>query len=181
MSSTLKKYYLEKVRPVLKEKFSYQNIHEVPTITKVVINRGLGAAGGNSKSVENSSDEIAIICGQRPILNSSKKAIAGFSIREGMPVGMSVTLRGSKMYDFLERLINLALPRIRDFQGISSSSFDKRGNYSIGLNEQLMFPEIEFDKIDAVRGMDITIVTTAKTDKEALVLLRELGMPFEKK
>lgn len=175
----LKKQYYQTIVPKMLENFKYKNVHEVPKIEKIVINRGIGDASQNQKIVESSLKEMAMIAGQKGIITRSKKAIAGFKLRQKMPVGVAVTLRGERMYGFLDRLINLALPRVRDFQGILPKSFDKQGNYSLGLEEQLMFPEIEFDKIDQVRGMDITIVTTAKNQEEGLALLKEFGLPFK--
>ena len=160
------------------DQFEYGNIHQVPKLVKVTVNRGLGEASQNAKALEASVAELAIITGQRPVVTRAKKAIAGFKIRQGMPVGTMVTLRSDRMYAFLNRLINLTLPRIRDFRGVSSKSFDGRGNYTLGLREQLIFPEIEYDSIDQIRGMDVTIVTTADTDEEGRALLKELGMPF---
>ncbi|MFN9733131.1 MAG: 50S ribosomal protein L5, partial [Microcystis sp.] len=164
--------------PKLKEQFGYTNIHQVPKVIKITVNRGLGEASQNAKALESSKEELSTITGQQPVVTRAKKAIAGFKIREGMPVGVMVTLRGDRMYAFLDRLINLALPRIRDFRGISGNSFDGRGNYSLGIREQLIFPEIEYDKIDQIRGMDISIITTAKNDEEGRALLKEMGMPF---
>lgn len=181
MSQNLKTYYKDKVVPSLIEKFEYQNIHEVPKITKITINRGLGEASKNNKALESSLQELAMITGQQPVVTKAKKSVAGFKIRDGMPVGMAVTLRSTMMYAFLERLIHLSLPRIRDFKGISVQLFDGRGNYNLGLKEQLIFPEIEYDKIDQIRGMDIAITTTAKTQQEGIALLKELGMPFNDK
>jgi large subunit ribosomal protein L5 len=180
MTQRLKTYYVQKIMPKLFEQFKYNNKHEVPKIEKIVINRGVGDASQNSKLIDASLKEIAVIAGQKGIITRSKKSIAGFKIREQMPVGVSVTLRGDKMYGFLDRLIHLALPRVRDFQGINPKSFDKNGNYSIGLEEQLMFPEIEYDKIDQIRGMDISIVTTAGKQEAGLALLKEFGLPFKK-
>ena len=179
--SRLKTYYQETIAPKLKEQFSYTNVHQVPKVTKIVINRGLGEASQNAKALESSLSELAIISGQKPVVTRAKKAIAGFKIREGMPVGAMVTLRGEKMYAFLDRLISLALPRIRDFRGVSPKSFDGRGNYSLGVKEQLIFPEIEYDSIDQIRGFDISIITTANTDEEGRALLKEMGMPFRNK
>lgn len=176
--ANLKADYQEKIVPKLMEQFQYTNIHQVPKLVKVTVNRGLGEASQNAKALEASLNEIAVITGQRPVVTRAKKAIAGFKIRQGMPVGIMVTLRSDRMYAFLDRLINLALPRIRDFRGISPKSFDGRGNYTLGLREQLIFPEIEYDSIDQIRGMDISIVTTATTDEEGRALLKELGMPF---
>jgi large subunit ribosomal protein L5 len=179
MTQRLKNQYVKTIVPKLTQQFKYTNIHQVPKIEKIVINRGLGSASQNQKMVESALKELGIIAGQKGIITRSKKAIAGFKIREKMPVGVTVTLRGERMYGFLDRLINLALPRVRDFQGISPKSFDKNGNYSLGLEEQLMFPEIEYDKIDQIRGMDISIVTTAKKQEEGLALLKEFGLPFK--
>ncbi|MFM8296209.1 MAG: 50S ribosomal protein L5, partial [Microcystaceae cyanobacterium] len=155
-----------------------KNIHEVPKVIKITVNRGLGEASQNAKALESSIAEISTITGQKPVVTRAKKAIAGFKIRQGMPVGVMVTLRSERMYAFLDRLINLALPRIRDFRGISPNSFDGRGNYSLGVREQLIFPEIDYDTIDQIRGLDISIITTAKTDEEGRALLKAMGMPF---
>jgi large subunit ribosomal protein L5 len=179
MAERLKKVFQEKIAPKLMNENNYKNQHQVPTIQKIVINRGLGNASQNTKILESSLNELTFIAGQRGVLTRSKKAIAAFKLREKMPVGVFVTLRGNRMYAFLDRLINLALPRIRDFQGINPKSFDGSGNYSLGLEEQLMFPEIDYDKIDQIRGMDISIITTAKTDKEGLQILKEFGLPFK--
>lgn len=176
--SKLKSLYQETIVPKLMKQFGYTNIHQVPKVVKVTVNRGLGEASQNAKALESSVAEIAQITGQKPVVTRAKKAIAGFKIREGMPVGVMVTLRSAKMYAFLDRLIGLSLPRIRDFRGISPKSFDGRGNYSLGIREQLIFPEIEYDKIDKIRGMDISIITTANTDEEGRALLKEMGMPF---
>ena len=178
MPKPLKTRYLEDIVPKLTEQFSFGNVHEVPKVVKIVVNRGLGEASQNAKALESSINEMMVITGQKPVVTRAKKAIAGFKIRQGMPVGIMVTLRGDKMYAFLERLIALALPRIRDFRGISPKSFDGRGNYSLGVREQLMFPEIDYDSIDQIRGMDISIVTTASNDEEGRALLKEMGMPF---
>lgn len=178
MPERLKSVYQEKIVPKLMEQFHYTNIHQVPKLVKVTVNRGLGEASQNAKALDSSLKEIATITGQKPVVTRAKKAIAGFKVRKGMPVGIMVTLRSERMYEFLERLINLALPRIRDFRGINPKSFDGRGNYSLGLKEQLIFPEIDYDKIDQIRGMDISIITTAKTDEEGRALLKEMGMPF---
>ena len=175
---SLKKRYRETIQPKLQKDLSLTNIHEVPKVVKVTVNRGLGEAAANAKSLEASVNELAQITGQKVVVTRAKKAIAGFKIRQGMPIGCAVTLRGDRMYAFLERLINLALPRIRDFRGVSPKSFDGRGNYTLGVREQIIFPEISFDKIDVIRGMDITIVTTARSDEEGRALLREMGMPF---
>ncbi|MBE9044652.1 50S ribosomal protein L5 [Pleurocapsales cyanobacterium LEGE 10410] len=178
MPKPLKTQYLEDIVPKLTEQFSFGNVHEVPKVVKIVVNRGLGEASQNAKALESSINELTVITGQKPVVTRAKKAIAGFKIRQGMPVGVMVTLRGERMYAFLERLINLALPRIRDFRGISPKSFDGRGNYSLGVREQLMFPEIDYDSIDQIRGMDISIVTSATNDEEGRALLKEMGMPF---
>ena len=175
---SLKKRYRETIRPKLLKDLGLSNVHQVPQVVKVTVNRGLGEAATNSKALEASLSEMAIITGQKALVTRAKKAIAGFKIRQGMPVGCSVTLRGDRMYAFLERLINLALPRIRDFRGVSAKSFDGRGNYTLGVREQLIFPEISFDKVDAIRGMDVTIVTSARSDEEGKALLSEMGMPF---
>ena len=179
MAQRLKKIYFQNIVPKLLEQFEYQNTLQAPRIQKVVINRGLGDASQNAKILDSSLKELTIIAGQKGVITRSKKAIAGFKLRQKMPVGVSVTLRGERMYGFLDRLINLALPRIRDFQGISPKSFDGHGNYSLGLEEQLMFPEIDYDKIDQIRGMDISIITTSRNDQEGLALLKEFGMPFK--
>jgi len=177
---SLKKRYRETIQPKLQKDLSLTNIHEVPKVVKVTVNRGLGEAAANAKSLEASVNELAQITGQKVVVTRAKKAIAGFKIRQGMPIGCAVTLRGDRMYAFLERLINLALPRIRDFRGVSPKSFDGRGNYTLGVREQIIFPEISFDKIDAIRGMDITIVTTARSDEEGWDHLREMGMPYQR-
>lgn len=179
MAQRLKKIYFQNIVPKLLEQFEYKNTLQAPRIQKIVINRGLGDASQNAKILDSSLKELTIIAGQKGVITRSKKAIAGFKLRQKMPVGVSVTLRGERMYGFLDRLINLALPRIRDFQGISPKSFDGHGNYSLGLEEQLMFPEIDYDKIDQIRGMDISIITTSQNDQEGLALLKEFGMPFK--
>lgn len=178
MAERLKATYQEKIVPKLMEQFQYSNIHQVPKLVKVTVNRGMGEAAQNAKALEASLAEIATITGQKPVVTRAKKAIAGFKIRQGMPVGIMVTLRSDRMYTFLDRLINLALPRIRDFRGISPKSFDGRGNYTLGVREQLIFPEVDYDSIDQIRGMDISIITTANTDEEGRALLKEMGMPF---
>ncbi len=178
MATRLKSLYQETIVPKLVEQFQYKNIQQVPKVIKVTLNRGLGEAAQNAKSLESSLSEIAVITGQKPVVTRAKKAIAGFKIRQGMPVGLMVTLRGDRMYNFLDRLIGLSLPRIRDFRGISPKSFDGRGNYTLGVREQLIFPEVEYDSIDQIRGLDISIITTAKTDEEGRALLKEIGMPF---
>lgn len=179
MTQRLKTHYLEAIVPQLSKQFDYKNVHEVPRLKKIVINRGIGDASQNTKILESFMKELSVIAGQKGVITRSKKSIAGFKIREEMPVGVTVTLRGDRMFGFLDRLIHLALPRVRDFQGISPKSFDKHGNYSLGLEEQLMFPEIEYDKIDQIRGMDITLVTTARNQEESLALLKHFGLPFK--
>ena len=178
MPKALKTRYQDDIVPKLTEQFNFTNVHEVPKVVKITINRGLGEASQNAKALESSIRELTVITGQKPVVTRAKKAIASFKIREGMPVGVMVTLRGEKMYAFLERLIALSLPRIRDFRGISPKSFDGRGNYSLGVREQLMFPEIDYDSIDQIRGMDISIVTSATNDEQGRALLKEMGMPF---
>jgi large subunit ribosomal protein L5 len=178
MASRLTEHYKERVRPKLREEFGYANIHEIPRIEKVVINVGLGEASRNQKLLDSVVEELQIIAGQKPVITRARKSIAGFSLREGMPVGVSVTLRGDRMYDFLDRLVSAGIPRIRDFRGIPSRSFDGRGNYTLGIKEQIIFPEIDFDKVEKVHGMDISIVTTTDRDDEAYSLLREMGFPF---
>jgi len=180
-ATRLKTLYYDTIVPKLMDEFQYSNVHQSPKLVKVTVNRGLGEAAQNARALEASLAEIASITGQKPVVTRAKKAIAGFKIRKGMPVGIMVTLRSERMYSFLDRLINLALPRIRDFRGISANSFDGRGNYTLGLREQLIFPEVDYDAIDQIRGMDISIVTTANTDEEGRALLREMGMPFREK
>lgn len=175
----LKEKYVNEVIGKLKEKFSYKNIMQVPEMEKVVINMGLGEAIQNAKAIDAAAGDLAIIAGQRPVVTRAKKSIAGFKLREGMPIGCKVTLRGERMYEFVDKLFNIALPRVRDFRGVSGKAFDGRGNYTLGVKEQLMFPEIEYDRVDKVRGMDIVFVTSAKTDEEAKELLAQLGMPFK--
>ena len=175
----LKEQYEKEVIPALMKKFNYKSIMEVPKLEKIVINIGLGDTKDNPKSLENAINDLSIITGQKPIITKSKKAIAAFKIREGINIGCKVTLRKGKMYDFANKLFNVALPRVRDFRGVQADSFDGRGNYSMGIKEQLIFPEIEYEKVDKVRGMDIIFVTTAKTDEEAKELLKLLGMPFK--
>ena len=175
----LKDKYVSEVVPALQQKFQYKNVNEIPRLEKIVLNVGLGDCKDNAKSMEVAVAELAAISGQKPLVTKAKKSIANFKVREGMNVGAKVTLRSERMYEFLDRLFNVALPRVRDFRGINPNGFDGRGNYNMGIKEQLIFPEIEYDKIDKVRGMDICFVTTAKTDEEAKELLRLLGMPFE--
>jgi large subunit ribosomal protein L5 len=176
----IKEQYKKEVVPSLKKQFGYKNELEVPRLAKVVVNMGLGEATANAKAIDSGVKELVAITGQKPIVNRARKSIATFKVREGMPVGASVTLRGNRMYDFLAKLIHIALPRIRDFRGLSAKSFDGRGNYSVGIREQLIFPEINYEQIDAIRGFDIAIVTTARTDPEAQALLAALGMPFRR-
>jgi large subunit ribosomal protein L5 len=176
----IKEFYLKEVVPGMVKKFSYKNVMAVPKIEKIIVNMGLGDARENTKVIEAACSDIAIITGQKAIVTKAKKSIATFKLRAGMPIGAKVTLRGENMYSFIDRLINVALPRVRDFQGVNPESFDGRGNYSMGLKEQLIFPEISYDKIDKIRGMDICIVTTANTDEEARELLALFGMPFRK-
>lgn len=180
MTSRMQVKYKEEIVSALMERFKYKNIMEVPKLNKIVINIGLGSAKDNPKSLESALRDLEVISGQKPVITTAKKSIANFKLREGMKIGTKVTLRGEKMYDFLDRLVNIALPRVRDFRGVSASSFDGRGNYALGIKEQLIFPEIVYDMIDQIRGMDIIIVTTAKTDEESKALLELLGMPFRK-
>lgn len=175
----LKSKYIKELMPLLQKEFQYKNVNQIPKIEKIIINRGFDESCQNTKILDVLQKELAIISGQKPVISKAKKAIANFKVKEKMPIGMFLTLRGDKMYGFLDRLINLALPRIRDFQGLKLSNFDGKGNYSLGLTEQQMFPEIEFDKIVKIKGMDICIVTNAKNDKESLFLLKNLGMPFK--
>lgn len=177
--SRLKDKYVKEVIPGLKNRFGYKNAMEVPRLEKVVINMGVGEATQDAKAIDAAVNDLTAISGQKPVVTRAKKSIAAFKVRAGMPVGCKVTLRGERMYEFLDKLFNIALPRIRDFHGVSSKSFDGRGNYSLGLREQLIFPEINFDKVDKVRGMDVVIVTSAKTDEEAFELLKLMGMPFQ--
>jgi len=176
----LKEYYKKKVIPVLEKAFSYKNINEVPNVDKIVINSGLGDVKDNAKSFAQAVDELGLITGQKPVVTTAKKAIANFKLREGLKIGAKVTLRGDMMWEFLDRLIAIALPRVRDFRGVSTQSFDSKGNFSMGIKEQIIFPEVDYDKIEKIRGFDICIVTTAKSDEEAKALLVELGMPFKK-
>lgn len=178
--SRLKETYQNEIVDAMIKKFGYKNIMEVPKLDKIVINMGVGEAKENAKILESAMKDLEIIAGQKPITTKAKNSIANFKIREGMAIGCKTTLRGEKMYDFLDRLVNLALPRVRDFRGVNPDAFDGRGNYALGIKEQLIFPEIEYDKVDKVRGMDVIIVTTAKTDEEARELLRLFNMPFEK-
>lgn len=176
--SRLQELYRREIVPALMNKFNYSSIMEVPKIEKIVVNMGVGDAKENPKFLENAVEELSLITGQKPVITRARKAIAGFKIRAGMPIGTMVTLRGERMYHFLDRLLNIALPRVRDFRGVSPKAFDGRGNYTLGLKEQLIFPEINYDKVEKVRGMDIVIVTTAKTDEEGRELLKGFGVPF---
>lgn len=176
----IKEIYKAEIAPALMKKFSYKSVMQIPKLDKIVINVGAGEAKDNSKAIDAIMTDLAAITGQKPVICRAKKSVANFKLREGMPIGVKVTLRGDKMYEFVDRLFNVALPRVRDFRGINANSFDGRGNYNMGLKEQLIFPEIEFDKIDKVRGMDICFVTTATTDEEARELLTLLGAPFAK-
>lgn len=178
--SRLKETYLNEIVGTMTKKFGYANVMQVPKLNKIVINMGVGEAKENHKILDSAMSDLEIIAGQKPVTTKAKNSIANFKLREGMPIGCKVTLRGEKMYDFADRLINLALPRVRDFRGVNPNAFDGRGNYALGIKEQLIFPEIEFDKVDKVRGMDIIFVTTANTDEEARELLSEFGMPFKK-
>jgi len=175
----LKEYYFKKVVPALVKEFDYKNPMQVPRMEKIVVNMGLGEAISNVKIIDGAVQEMAMITGQKPVITKAKKSIATFKLRQGMPIGCSVTLRKEIMYEFFDRLVNVALPKVRDFRGISQSAFDGRGNYSLGLHEQIIFPEIEYDKIEKIKGMNITIVTSAKTDEEARVLLKLMGVPFK--
>ncbi|MDP4104613.1 MAG: 50S ribosomal protein L5 [Bacillota bacterium] len=176
----LKERYVKEISPALVSKFNYKSVMQVPKIEKIVLNMGVGDAVQNAKSLDNAVEELSIITGQKPVVTRAKKSIAGFRLREGMPIGAKVTLRGERMYEFLDKLISVSLPRVRDFRGISKKAFDGRGNYTLGVKEQLIFPEIDYDKVTKVRGMDIVIVTTANTDEEARELLTQIGMPFQK-
>ena len=176
----LRQKYENEVQNQMVEKFGYKSVMQIPTIDKIVINMGIGDAVSNSKVLDEAVAELALITGQKPVITRAKKSIAGFRLREGMPIGCKVTLRGERMYDFLDKLVSVSLPRVRDFRGVSKKSFDGRGNYTLGVKEQLIFPEIDFDKVNKVRGMDIVVVTTANTDEEARELLTQLGMPFQK-
>jgi len=178
--SRLHDFYNDEIKEAMTKKFGYKNVMEIPRIEKIVINMGVGEAKENSKVLEAAVKDLTTISGQKPVITKAKKSIANFKLREGQAIGCKVTLRGERMYEFTDRLVNLALPRVRDFRGVSADSFDGRGNYALGIKEQIIFPEIEYDKVDKVRGMDIIFVTTAKTDEEARELLRLFGMPFRK-
>jgi large subunit ribosomal protein L5 len=176
----LKEKYVKEITPALMSKFNYKSVMQVPKLEKIVINMGVGDAVQNAKALDNAVEELATITGQKPVVTRAKKSIAGFRLREGMPIGAKVTLRGERMYQFLDKLVSVSLPRVRDFRGISKKAFDGRGNYTLGIKEQLIFPEIDYDKVSKVRGMDIVIVTTANTDEESRELLTQFGMPFQK-
>jgi large subunit ribosomal protein L5 len=179
MASRLQERYVEEIRPTLRREFNYRNDFEVPKLDKIVVNIGLGEAIQNNRALDAAVEDLAVITGQRPVVTRAKKSIAAFRLREGMPIGAKVTLRGRRMYEFYDRLTNAALPRIRDFRGVSANAFDGRGNYTLGLREQIVFPEIDYDRIDKVRGLEVSIVTTAKTDEEGRRLLALMGMPFQ--
>ncbi len=176
----LKDRYVNEITPALVSKFNYKSVMQVPKIEKIVVNMGVGDAVQNAKALDNAVEELSLITGQRPVVTRAKKSIAGFRLREGMPIGAKVTLRGERMYQFLDKLVSVSLPRVRDFRGVSKKAFDGRGNYTLGIKEQLIFPEVDYDKVSKVRGMDIVIVTTANTDEEARELLTQIGMPFQK-
>lgn len=180
MASRLEERYNKEVAPALMEKFGYKNIMEIPKLEKIVINMGVGDSKDNAKGLEKAVEELEIISGQKPVITRARKSVANFKLREGMPIGTKVTLRGDKMYYFLDKLVSVSLPRVRDFRGVNPNSFDGRGNYALGIKEQLIFPEIVYDQVDKVRGMDIIFVTSAKTDEEARELIKLLGMPFSK-
>ena len=176
----LKEKYVKEITPSMMEKFGYKSIMQTPQVDKIVINMGVGDAVSNAKNLDKAVDELTVISGQKPMITKAKNSIAGFRLREGMPIGTKVTLRGERMYEFLDKLVSVSLPRVRDFHGVSKKAFDGRGNYTLGIKEQLIFPEVDYDTVDKVRGMDIVIVTTAKTDEESRELLTQLGMPFQK-
>ena len=180
MENRLKAKYEKEIRPSLIEKFNYSSVMAAPKVDKIVLNMGVGDATQNSKNLDEAVEELALISGQKPLITKAKKSIAGFRLREGMKIGAKVTLRGDRMYDFLDKLVNVSLPRVRDFHGVSNKSFDGRGNYTLGVREQLIFPEIDYDQVKRVRGLDVVIVTTANSDEEAHELLAQLGMPFAK-
>ena len=180
MANALKEQYVSEITPSMMKKFNYSSVMETPKIEKIVLNMGVGDAIANSKNLDEAVEELSLIAGQKPLITKAKKSIAGFRLREGMSIGAKVTLRGDRMYDFLDKLINIALPRVRDFRGVSTRSFDGRGNYTLGIKEQLVFPEIDYDKVNKIRGLDIVIVTTANTDEESRELLTQIGMPFTK-
>jgi len=174
----LHRHYIESIRPTLMEQFSYKNVMEVPRLVKITLNMGVGEAVGDKKIMDNAVNDMMLISGQKPVVNNARKSEAGFKIREGYPVGCKVTLRGARMFEFLERLVGIAIPRMRDFRGLNPRSFDGRGNFSMGVTEQIIFPEVDYDKIDTIRGMDITVTTTARTNAEGLALLKAFSFPF---
>jgi large subunit ribosomal protein L5 len=176
----LKEKFVKETTPALMSKFNYKSVMEVPKLEKIVINMGVGDAVANAKALDVAVEELSLITGQKPVITRAKKSISGFRLREGMPIGAKVTLRGERMYEFFDKLVSVSLPRVRDFRGVSKKSFDGRGNYTLGIKEQIIFPEIDYDKVTKVRGMDIVIVTTANTDEEARELLTQFGMPFQK-
>jgi len=178
MATRLQDIYVSTIRPALQEEFGYKNVHQIPKLDKIVLNMGVGEAVADSKRVDAAVNDMTLICGQKPVVTKARNSIAGFKLREGMPIGCKVTLRRDQMYEFLDRLVTIALPRVRDFRGLSPKGFDRRGNYNMGIREQLIFPEIQYDKIDEIRGMNITICTTAPTDDEARALLAGFKMPF---
>lgn len=180
MVNALKEKYVSEITPSMMKKFNYSSVMETPKVEKIVLNMGVGDAIANSKNLDEAVEELGLIAGQKPLITKAKKSIAGFRLREGMSIGAKVTLRGDRMYDFLDKLINIALPRVRDFRGVSTRSFDGRGNYTLGVKEQLVFPEIDYDKVNKIRGLDIVIVTTANSDEESRELLSQIGMPFTK-
>lgn len=180
MVPRLKEKYMKEVAPALKERLGYKNVNEVPRLEKIVVNMGVGAAVSDIKQLDAAVEDLRVITGQQPAITRAKRSIAGFKVRAGMPIGAKVTLRGDRMWEFFDRLLSMAIPRIRDFRGLSDKSFDGRGNYSMGVTEQLIFPEVDYDKVDRIRGMDITFVTTAKTDEEAKALLEAFGFPFKR-
>ncbi len=180
MAARIKERYKSEIMPALMKEFSYENVMQVPELKKIVVNIGMGEALQNAKALDNAVNDVTAITGQKPVITRAKKSIANFKVRAGNPIGVTVTLRGDRMYEFFDRLVNIALPRIRDFSGAPRNAFDGRGNYSLGLREQLIFPEIEYDKIDRIRGMEVTMVTTARTDEEGRRLLQLLGVPFSK-
>jgi len=181
MANRIKEMYVKEVVPALVKKFNYQNVNQVPRLEKITINSGLGDVKDNSKSIQQAQEELKLIAGQKPVLTQAKKSVANFKIREGQSIGMKVTLRGNRMYEFFDKFVSVALPRVRDFRGVSKKSFDGRGNYAMGVKEQLIFPEISYDQVEKIRGFDICFTTTAKTDEEARELLAMLGMPFATK
>jgi large subunit ribosomal protein L5 len=180
MAARLKEHYQKTIVPALTKEFGYTNVMAVPKVVKISLNMGVGEATQNAKVLDGAANELAAIAGQKPVITKARKSIAAFKLREGMPIGCTVTLRGDRMYEFLDRLVNVSLPRVRDFRGVSSKSFDGRGNYTLGVRDQLIFPEIDYNKVDKVKGMNVCITTTARTDQEALALLTHLGVPFQK-